>query len=486
MRTVSSPHLKRLDPSPNIWKDLIRLSVPLAIAQVGQNLMGLVDTAFLGRVSPVALGAAGIGNGLFFSIIILPLGIILGAETFISQLVGAKEDARAAQTLRQGIWWSLLLFVPSMCIYLLTIGSVPFWGIEEALEAPTMEYVFARIPGALGFLIYAALRSYVQGYGRAAWVTLAVVIANLVNVPLNGLLIFGDEALHFVGLPSLGLPSLGVLGAGIATSIASWIQVVVILPSVLKVYRKHVSRSSTISILAMFRMDWNDPRMRGIFRVGFPVGLQLTLEVGVFSLVGILMGKLGSLSAAAHQIAITLAATSFHAVLGISMATSVLVGQRIGAADPKGAFRTGLVGLFIGSVFMSICACVFFFFPAQLARLFSSQQHVILQTALLLQIAAVFQLFDGAQAIAAGALRGAGDTRWSLSVNLVAHWCIGMPLALFLGFYWGQGASGMWWGLTVGLIAASIGLTLRFCVQGRRGYASLVHDAPRNQSEVHR
>ncbi len=473
MRAAPPTNLKRVIPTVTIWKDLLRLAAPLALAQVGQNLMGLVDAAFLGRVSSVALGASGIGNGLFFAVIVLPMGIILGAETFISQSVGAKEHQRAAQVMRQGVWWAFLLFIPAAAIYILCIWSVPFWGIAAELEAPTSEYIYARIPGALGFLVYAALRSYAQGYGRTAPVAISVLVANIANVPLNGLLIFGDDALIFIGLPAIGIPSFGVLGAGIATSLASWIQVIFILPSTRELYRKHAKPNVNMSRKALFRKDCHDPRMRGIFAVGFPVGLQLTMEVGIFSLVGILMGKLGSVDAAAHQIAITLASTSFHAVLGISMATSVLVGQKIGAKDSKSAFRTGLVGLGIGVCFSLISASVFYGGPELLASALSNQRDVILQAVTLLQIAAVFQLFDGAQAIAAGALRGAGDTRWSFAVNLVAHWCIGMPVAWFLGFNQGLGASGMWWGLTAGLVVASIGLVLRFVYQGRRGYVAI-------------
>lgn len=457
-----------------IWKRLTKLAIPLALAQLGQNLMGLVDTAFLGRVSPEALGAAGIGNGLFFAIVVLPMGIILGSETLISQFVGAKKDKDAGQTLRQGLWLSLLLFVPTLFVMFGCLKSVPWWGIDEPLVLPTQDYGWARLPGAYAFFCYIALRCYIQGYGRTLYVTLAVVIANVINVPLNGLLIFGDEGLMAIGLPAVGLPAYGVWGAGLSSSICTFIQIIVVIPETMRLYQSHVKTSLLRDLLRFGRLDCVNEKMKRIVRIGFPVGLQFTVEVGVFSLVGILMGKLGSVTAAAHQIAITVASTSFHAVLGISMATSVLVGQSIGANDSREAFKTGIVGIIVGVLFMSFSASAYYFFPEMIASLFSSEPDVIGQTIILLQIAAVFQLFDGGQAIAGGALRGAGDTTWAFGVNIIAHWVIGLPFAITMCFYLGFGAGGMWWGLTIGLMIAAAGLIGRFIYKGRRGYASLV------------
>ena len=460
------------------WKRLVRLAIPLALAQLGQNLMGLVDTAFLGRVSPEALGAAGIGNGLFFAIVVLPMGIILGSETLISQCVGAKKDREAGQTVRQALWLGTVLFVPTLIVILVCLESVPYWGIDEPLVLPTQEYGWARTPGAFAFFAYFALRCYVQGYGRTLYVTMAVVIANIINVPLNGLLIFGDEGLLAIGLPALGLKAYGVWGAGLSSSICTFVQVLVIWPETIRIYRTHLNSPLTKDLLAKARSDCFHQRMKSIVQVGLPVGMQFTVEVGLFSLVGILMGKLGSVTAAAHQVAITVASTSFHAVLGISMATSVLVGQNIGANDSKGAFNTGLVGLTVGGLFMGGSATIYYCFPEFIASLFSSQLDVIAETVVLLQIAAVFQLFDGGQAIASGALRGAGDTRWAFGVNFVAHWAFGLPFAIIMGFYFDRGATGMWWGITLGLGIAAVGLMLRFIWKGQRGYSALIQSEP--------
>jgi len=195
-------------------------------------------------------------------------------------------------------------------------------------------------------------------------------------------------------------------------------------------------------------------------RLGVPIGLQLTAEVGVFTVGAILVGRFGAAAASAHQVAIGLASFTYMGALGVSGATAVRVGYAIGQArSPR---RAGFIGIALGAAFMTIGALTFALAPGSLVRIFTGDPDTIqLGTALLL-IAAVFQLFDGVQAVAAGALRGAGDVRFSFAANVGAHWGVGFPLACLFGFTFGFGVRGIWWGLTSGLVCVAILLAARF------------------------
>ncbi len=202
--------------------------------------------------------------------------------------------------------------------------------------------------------------------------------------------------------------------------------------------------------------------------LGLPIGLQLAAEVGIFSLVALLMGRIGGRAAAAHQIAINLASLSFMGALGIAQSTSVRVGTAVGEGSRKDARRAGFVGIALGVSIMAFWAMLFAVAPRLLARAFSPDEPVIAAATTLIRIAAFFQLADGAQVVAAGALRGAADTRWPLLLNVLVHWCMGLPIGLWLAFSLGWGAVGLWSGLTAGLVIIAASLIARFTILTRR------------------
>jgi MATE family multidrug resistance protein len=202
--------------------------------------------------------------------------------------------------------------------------------------------------------------------------------------------------------------------------------------------------------------------MRKALGLGTPFGLQLMAEFGVFSLVNVLMGNLDARSLAAHQVAITLASATFMVPVGIGAATSVRVGQAIGRQDAPGTRLAGMTGIGVGMGFMLCSAAAFLLLPRLLASVITSEVDVIEAVVPLLFVAAIFQLSDGVQAVASGALRGAGDTRFPLWANLGGHYLVGLPLGVLLGFGMGFGAAGLWWGLSAGLTCVAVALALRF------------------------
>jgi multidrug resistance protein, MATE family len=443
-------------------RETLRLAVPIAFAQVALMTMGLVDAALVGKVSVADLSAVSIGNALIFTMLCTPMGVTMAVEPLASQAVGAGDLPRAWNSLRAGMVACLLLTVPTLLAAALSPFLLAPLGVDPTVIAPATRYVFARLPSIPLWLIFMAAKAYLEACGVTRPLLVGGWGANVVNFAVVSVLVFGDQALAYVGVPGLGLPQLGSLGAGLGTSVSGVVLAGIALRAAWKA-RPPGAR--------LFAGDWEELRdtTRKLLRVGVPIGLQLLTEVGVFTLVTLLAGRLGARTSAAHQIAIGLASYTYMGVLGISSATAVRVGRAIGAREERGPRRAWLVGLGLVVVYMGACGVMFLGAGKALAGLFTKQADVIDLAERLLRIAAAFQIFDGIQGVAGGALRGAADTRFASLANVAGHWCIGLPLALVFGFTLGQGAVGMWWGLLSGLVVVACVLSGRFwTISGRR------------------
>jgi MATE family multidrug resistance protein len=298
-------------------------------------------------------------------------------------------------------------------------------------------------------LAFAALRSYLQAAQRVRALVVATLLANLANLILDILLVFG----------LYGLPALGAGGSALATSICSLVQFAVLALAVRPTAGLRRSRGAERphSVARPVAAD-----LRKALSVGLPVGLQMGAEVGVFALVGLLAGRLGAESLAAHQVAIALASFTFCAAVGVGMAGTVRVGRAVGAGDTLAARRSGLIAFAGGAGIMSLAALAFWIAPAPIARILSDRPEVIAASVPLLGVCAVFQLSDGIQGVGAGVLRGVGDTRFPFVANLVGHYLVGLPVAVLLGIHLGHGVVGLWWGLCAGLTAVAVALLARF------------------------
>jgi MATE family multidrug resistance protein len=440
----------RLTAASREVRTIARLATPIALAQFGLTSIHLVDVAILGHVSAKELGGASIGRSINFAAIALGMGMASAIEPLASQAVGARDDEKAWRALVAGLIACVLAWIPCS---ILAVGAT--WllrplGIAAELIEPARVFVAPQLPGMLAWNAFLAVKAFLQAHERTTPPLVATVIANVVNVVVCNLLVRGDEALLVIGLRPLGLPSLGALGAGIASSIASMTLAAWVLAAAWKMRP------------ASARHSLRDAPIRKVLRLGSPIGLQLLAEIGVFSLVGVLAGKLGSVAVSAHQIALSLASFTFMGALGISGATAVRVGHAIGEGrSPRGA---GLVGIGLGGAFMAACGVIFLVGRRPLAGAFTEDAAVMELGATLLVIAAAFQLFDGVQGVAAGALRGAADVRFAFVANIGAHWLVGLPFALWLAFRAGLGAQGLWLGLLVGLVLVAILLLWRFVV----------------------
>jgi MATE family multidrug resistance protein len=448
----------RLAPPPlrAELRKLLRLTLPLAATYLGQMALGAVDTAVVGRYDQVALAATGLAGGLYFVVAVLGQGWMLGLDPLLSQAVGRRRSGRGdagetGEILAQGFILAALASLPLGLLMGLLGAGLETFGVDATTAGQTRAYLAVRVLGVVPFLAVTAGRSHLQAVEAPRPLVIGVVAANVVNLPLSIVLVFG--------WPALGLPALGAAGAAGASVAATFVQLAPVL-------------------LANRRLDrvglrWPDPaRLRQILRLGTPIGLQLAAEVGSFAIVGVLVARLGSQTLAAHQVALTLVALTFQLALALGAAGSVRVGQAIGERDSPGARRAGFVAIGTILVVMSVCMLAFVVAPRPLAWLITNDPTILDAAVPLLAVGAAFQLVDGVQATAAGVLRGAGDTRWPLLANLVGHYAIGLPVGLAL-LRAGAGAVGLWWGLAAGLGAVAVGLTLRFHLLSRKPIAEV-------------
>jgi multidrug resistance protein, MATE family len=449
-------------------RELFRLAVPLAAAQAGSQLMGLVDVAVLGRYGARELAAAGLGNAVFFAFAILGMGIVLGVDPLISQAVGGGDHQGARRILWQGIWLAVVIAGASTAILLVATLLLPAIGAEAELIDPAQTYLFIRIASLLPHLLFYVSRSYLQALGITKPLLISMLIANVFNLFATVVLVFGGSVLPFWTGPLRLIPSLGIAGAAIATVLCTILQLAIVAFAI-----------RAIEVPGQVNHRWNSGEVVRAFRVGTPVGLQMGAEVGIFALVGVLAARLGTMQLAAHNLVIALASFTFTVALGVAAAGSVRVGIGIGAGDRHATRSAGHAAFIAGFLVMGVAAALFAFLPRALARMVTDQEAVIATAIPLMLVAAVFQLSDGIQAVGAGVLRGAADTTYAFLANLIGHWFVGLPTALYLGFYREMGVVGLWWGLCAGLTAVAVLLFIRF----ERRSAGLITPIGRQRSE---
>jgi MATE family multidrug resistance protein len=435
-----------------------RLALPLILAEVGWMSMGIVDTIMVGRLpdSAVAIGATGLGQSLYYSLAIFGGGLLLGLDTLVSQAYGREDLNDARQSLANGLFLALLL-AP---LFMLGISTWPplmqRFGIGVDLVEPMRPFLYALNWGTLPLLAYFALRRYLQAVNVTTPIMFAVVSANIVNAAGDWILIYG----HF------GFRAMGITGSGWSTCAARVYMAVFLIITLIRVESKRRTPSRWPAIRPAIRIDIR--RIWALLRLGAPAATQILLEIGAFSAATALAAKLGPVPLSGHEIALNCAALTFMVPLGLSSAAAVRVGQQLGRNDAAGARRAGWSAILLGLAFMTCSGLLFVSVPRMIARLFTPNPVVIAMGAKLLLVAAAFQLFDGLQTVATGALRGAGNTKTPMIANFVAYWLIGLPAGYLLCFRMGWGALGIWLGLCIGLMMIGSSLLIAWNRQNLR------------------
>jgi MATE family multidrug resistance protein len=413
-----------------------RLALPVAIAELGWMAMTTVDTIMVGPLGPAAIGALGVSNSAFYSIAIFGMGLLLGLDTLVSQAHGSGDKADTHHSLAQGVYLACAISIPLTIIFLYLPAVFRAFGINPQVSNLAELFVKTLTWSTLPLLLYGAFRRYLQGIGHVRPVMFVLVSANLVNWGANWLLIQGRW----------GFPALGVTGSALSTCLA----------------RTYMA-GALLFCIWYFERDLRSivrppdaERLLKLLKLGFPAATQIMLEIGAFGAAAMLAGRLLPEALAAHQIALNCASVSYMVPLGIASASAVSVGQAIGKGDAVLARRNGYTGIGIACAFMACSAIAFLLIPRPILSVYSNDSAVITLGVKLLAIAALFQLFDGIQTVATGALRGLGDTNMPMMVNFVGYWIFGLPVGYVLCFRMGFGIAGLWWGLTLALVGISL------------------------------
>jgi MATE family multidrug resistance protein len=417
---------------------MLRLALPVIAAEIGWVSMGLADTLMVGRLGPAAIGAVGTGSILFFAVMVVGFGTIYALDTFVSQSFGAGRIDECHRWLFAGLQVAAILTVVLTALSFGLVALLPSFHLHPDVLALIRPYMTQLLWSTPLLLVYAVLRRYLQAMHVVRPVMYALVVANLVNILVNWVLIYGRW----------GFPALGVVGSAYAT-VLSRLAVAVFLLAV--VIHRERDRPSGLHDVPL---QWDPARVWRIFRLGLPAAGQNLLEVGIFAMASALAGRITPASVAAHQVVLNIVSLVFMIPFGFASAAAVRVGHAVGRRDGHGAQRAGWSALALAACATLMSASLFALAPRWLVGLFTKDSVVIDLGVGLLLVAAVFQLFDGVQAVTTGALRGLGNTHIAMFVNLIGHWVLGLPIAYLLCFGYGYGVLGLWMGLAFGLIFA--------------------------------
>jgi MATE family multidrug resistance protein len=422
------------------------LAAPITAGHVSQMLLGVADTVMIGRVGVVQLAASALAHTLVHFVFITGIGLLSSVSVLVSHAYGAGKKEEAGEMLRRGL---AIGIASGLMMFAGLWGGMPlmdYLGQPVDVVIACKPYLWLLASTLPLMMAIICLRNYSEAQDApwpAFWVGLGTV---LLNIFLNWVLIYGN----------LGAPALGLIGAGIATVLARVVNVVALFWW-LRLDRRF---ADSWPVRWFTAIPWSG--IMSMLRLGFPVGLQLLMEIGAFSGTTLLMGWLGVVEMASHQIALTCGATTFMVPLGISLAVAIRVGHVIGAGQPERARPVAFSSLGFGFLCSLAFAAVFLLFSRQLAGFFTRDPATLSMAATLIIVAGFFQVFDAGQAIAAGALRGCKDVRIPTWIIFAAYWVVAIPLGATLAFGFDAGATGLWIGLAAGLAVAAFGLVGRF------------------------
>lgn len=433
--------------SADKWREIIALAAPVVISKLSFTVMGIVDTAMVGRIDPTAQAAVGISTTYMFTLYVFGLGLIGVINTFVSQNHGAGRLERCGVVLGHGLRISAAIGAVTLIILLLSGPLFRWAGLSEGVADQGYAYLAFRLIGLPGVFLYWAYNAYLEGLGETTTPMLISLAANGLNIVLDLVLIFGMGP----------IPAMGVQGAGLATALSNLFMLVcfvVVIHRPRSRYRKYGVHAIWSSI------NWE--LMRRMTRIGLPMGVQLFMEIGAFLVISVMIGWVSDVALAANQVALRVMSVSFMTAWGISVAATTLVGRYQGENKPALAEEAGRRALLLVFFFSLFCFAVFAGIPRTLASVFTPYANVADMATTLIYVAAVIQIFDGQQMVAYGALRGAGDTRWPLYVIVSLSWGLGVPLVYLLTITAGLGATGAWLGILVMLGTQGVVLRYRF------------------------
>lgn len=446
-------------------RSTLALAWPLILANLTQQLIQATDVLLMGRLGATQLAAATLALNLTFTVNLLLLGLITASSPMMATALGHRSNAvrDVRRTFRAGLWL-LALALPPYWLLLWNVGTLMrAFGQSAELASQGQTFLRAYMWSAAPWLLFQLLRNFVSALQRPRIVLWLSIAGIGLNALLSWSLIFGR----------LGLPALGLAGGGLGSTL-TWLVMCGALVAV-------ISADRMFRRFHLFGRCWrlDAPRTMTMIRLGWPIGVTMALEMGVFALAAYFMGWIGAPAVAAHAVALQLAAVTFMVPLGLGQAATVRVGLALGRQDEAGIGRAGWTAWVIGVGFMGTMALVMWAIPRQLVTLFLDDvpaNAVVIGLAVsFLRVAAAFQLVDGAQVIGAGMLRGLHDTRWPLMFALVGYWVVGLGIGSWLAFAADWKGVGIWVGLASGLAAVAALMLGRWLMRDRLGLTRRAH-----------
>ncbi len=434
------------------FKRNIILASPVMVSQLGHVAVGMADSIMVGKLGVVPLAAVSLSNSIFYLLFMFGIGVSYAITPLIAQADGAKDDKKSSEILKHGLLVDMLTAFVLFLLMIFASYLLKYLNQPEDVVRIAAPYLRIYACSIIPFMLFQTFRQFIEGLSLTVPPMSAAIIANIINIGLNYVLIFGK----------FGIEPMGAYGAAWATVIARVLMAIILLSYALKStrfkrYFENISwhKFSKNMTLKMLRM-------------GVPIGLQLTFEVGAFTCAAIMVGWLGANALAAHQIALSLVSLTYMMATGIAAAATIRVGNFYGKKDKFAVYRTGVSTVLMAAIFMAFCGILLVVGRHYFPSLYIDNEEVVKISALLIVIAAIFQVSDGVQVVSLGALRGMGDIKIPTVITLVAYWVLALPIGYYLGIELELGAVGIWYGLLIGLTVAAILLFYRFYRLTRR------------------
>ncbi|MCK9282118.1 MAG: MATE family efflux transporter [Melioribacteraceae bacterium] len=427
-------------------KQTIILSLPIAIGQLGHVMLGVVDSLMVGKIGSASLAAASLVNSLFFLVLVFGIGVSYALTPLIAIAVGAKTNNEGGSLINNSLIVNLVTAVVIVAVLWGVSFLIPYMSQPEDVVGLAISYLRIITLSVVPFLIFQTYRQFLEGLSIPNPPMYIAIGANFFNAFINWIFIFGK----------FGIEPMGLDGAGYATTITRTLMALSLMFFVFKYQR--VAKYSPGLNFRLFDLKI----IKKIISIGIPTGFQYLFEVAAFSFSAIMIGWLGKIPLAAHQVAISLASLTYMVTLGISSAGTIRVGNFLGEGKIDDVKKAGYSALALSISLMSVFAVIFILFRNYLPLIFINEKEVILLAANLFIIAGFFQLSDGTQATGLGILRGLTDVKVPLYLSFAAYWLFGIPAGLFFGFYLDMGTVGIWIGLSIGLTILALLLVIRF------------------------
>lgn len=423
-----------------VYRKNLNLAIPVILAQIGQVTVNLADNMMVGHVGTTELAAASFAINLFHVGMLFGLGITFGLTPLVGQAFSAKSKTNIGSWFKNGV---LIYFISSLLIGLAMSSVVLFMnhmGQSEEVVRMAVPYYLIQVSSLIPLMLFFSFKQFFEGIGNTRIAMIITILANLVNIGLNYILIYGK----------LGFPALGLNGAGYATLISRMIMPVIF---VFVVFRNLKIRTYFSEAL---HSEFDKLKIKRILSIGLPIGFQLVIEILAFSLGAIMLGWISKESLAGHQVAIGMASMTYMISFGLASGTTIRVSHAFGESDKQELKHSVLASLHIVVVFMSLMGVLFVLLRNQLPLLFTSDPAVVKIASGLLVVGAFFQIFDGVQVILLGALRGIADVRIPMFMAFFSYIMVSLPVSYLMAFYFNLGAPGVWMGFVFGLGTAAV------------------------------